>query len=94
MIVNRRTFVAKRGRLHEAVELLKQEADKLGMGDSSRMYVPEIAPFDLLAIEMEFEDWEGYHAFWAEWSPGDAFWTQWYALTENGGTNEVWRVVE
>jgi hypothetical protein len=94
MIVNRRTFVAKRGHLQEAVALLKQEADKMGMGDSGRIYVPEIAPFDFIATEMEFKDWDAYHKFWGEWSPGEAFWTRWYALTENGGTNEVWRLVE
>jgi hypothetical protein len=94
MIVNRRTFVAKRGCLQEAAELLKHEVDKLGIGASGRIYVPEIAPFDAIATEIEFESWEAYHKFWTEWSPGEAFWTQWYALTENGGTNEVWRLVE
>ena len=94
MIVNRRTFVPKRGHLSEAVDLLRQEADKLGMGDVPRIYVPEIAPFDVIVTEMEFEDWEAYHKFWAEWAPGEAFWTRWMALTENGGTNEVWRLVK
>ena len=29
MIVNRRTFIAKRGHLQEAAALLRQEADKM-----------------------------------------------------------------
>jgi hypothetical protein len=93
VIVNRRTFVTKRGHQQEAVALLKQEADKME-GVSGRIYVPEIAPFDTFVAEMEFEDWDAYHKFWSEWSPGEAFWTRWYALTENGGGNEVWRLVE
>ena len=56
--------------------------------------MPEIAPFDTIVAETEFKDWDAYHKFWEEWSPGEAFWTRWYALTENGGTNEVWRLVE
>ena len=93
MIVNRRTFVAKRGHQQEAAEFLKQETDKIE-GVPVRIYRPEIAPFDTFVAEAEFEDWDAYHKFWAEWSPGEAFWARWYALTENGGTNEVWRLVE
>ena len=94
MIVNRRTFIAKRGQLQATVGMLKEAKEMAGNPESMRIYVPEIAPFDVIAAEMEFENWDAYHKFWAEWSPGEAFWTQWHALTENGGTNEVWRLVE
>ena len=94
MIVNRRTFMPKRGRLEEAAEWLRKEGAKMGMLDFLRISVPEIAPLDILVVETEFENWEQYHKFWAEWSPGDEFWAKWYSLTENGGTNEVWRLVE
>ncbi|MBN1935050.1 MAG: hypothetical protein JW934_10315 [Anaerolineae bacterium] len=94
MIVNRRTFVAKRGCLQEAAEMLNQEAEKMGLKSSFRLYVPEVAPFDVIAVEIEFENWEQYHKTWAEWSPGDAFWSKWYACTESGGVNEVWSLVK
>jgi hypothetical protein len=94
MIVNRRTFVAKRGQYQAAVGMLKEAKEIASNPDSMRIYVPEIAPFDIIAVELEFEDWEQYHKFWAEWSPGEAFWEKWYALTNNGGTNEVWNLVD
>jgi len=94
MIVNRRTFVPKRGYLGEAAELLKQASHKGAFPVTARMYVPDIAPFDVLAVELEFKDWDQYHKYWAEWSPGEAFWKKWYAITENGGTNEVWRLLD
>jgi len=95
MIVNRRTFVAKRGHIEEACELLAKERRHSGVVPGAmRIYVPEIAPFDTIVLELEFEDWEQYHRMWAEWSPGEAFWEKWYAVTEGGGTNAVWRLVE
>ena len=100
MIVNRRTFVAKRGHLDDAVALLKEAIDTaLEATDSpgtARFYLPEIAPFDILAVELEYEDWDHYHGALAEWAQvvTEKFWEQWFAVTENGGTNEVWRIVE
>jgi hypothetical protein len=94
VIVNRRTFVYKRGCQQKAAELLRQAKEMAGNVGSIRIYVPEIAPFSTIAVELEFEDWDQYHKFWAESSPGDAFWAEWYAATESGGSNEVWRLVE
>jgi hypothetical protein len=94
MIVNRRTFVPKRGHLGEAVALLKEAGETNKHVVTARMYVPEIAPFDVIAVEVEFESWDQYHTYWAQWSPGDGFWEKWYAITENGGSNEVWQLIE
>lgn len=94
MIVNRRTFVAKRGKIREVTELLTKVVETANLPGAARIYIPEIAPFDVVVTETEFEDWDQYHKFWAEWDPGEAFWQKWFALTENGGTNEVWRLAE
>jgi hypothetical protein len=93
MIVDRRTFTYKRGHQQEAIELLQQAKEMAQSTRPIRIYVSEIAPFDTIVTEIEFEDWEEYHEFWAEWSPGDAFWEKWYAATESGGSHEVWRLV-
>jgi hypothetical protein len=94
MIVNRRTFIVRRGCLQELTELIQEQRDKSNAPGTVRAYVPEVAPFDTIVIDFEFEDWAHYHQAWGEWSPGEAFWEKWYALTGNGGTNEVWRLVE
>jgi len=95
MLVNRRTFVVKRGRLEEAVALFMAEGERIGI--TGRIYVPETGSFDTIAMEREFESLEEYERLWSEYfaSPEAAqFQEKWYDLTETGGTNEIWRLVE
>ena len=95
MIVNRRTFVVKRGCMEEAVALLV--ADRERIGGKHRIYVSNIGPFDTIAIELEGENLEEYEKGWAEWgaTPEAAtFLEKWHDLTESGGTNEIWTLVE
>ena len=94
MIVHRRTFVAKRGRLREAAEFVKRGAEQMGIQATVRVYISQIGPFDSFVGEAEFEDWDQYSAFRAAEQYDDAFWEEWFALTENGGTNEVWQLLE
>jgi hypothetical protein len=95
MLVNRRTFIVKRG-AYDALLALLQEAVRES-GGNGRILVPEIAPFDQLVVEAEFESLAAYEQFWSNW--GDqpttpAFMERWFTLTESGGTNEIWRLVE
>ena len=95
MLVNRRTFVVKRGCMEELVALLVADREQTGI--AYRLYTPDIGPFDVIAIEVEFENLEAYEKGWAEWfarPENAAFMEKWYALTESGGNNEIWTLVE
>lgn len=94
MIINRRTFVVKRGCFEQLAEMLKKEAKRINLQNIYRIYEPDVAPFDILAFEMEFENWDQYHKHWEEWTPPEGFWEKWFSLTESGGTNEIWRLFE
>ena len=55
MLVNRRTFYVKKGRLEEAVALLMAAiAQFTGYTRASRIYTPEIGAFDVVAVEWEY----------------------------------------
>lgn len=95
MLVNRRTFIVRRG-AYDALLTLLQEAVREG-GGNARILVPEVAPFDQLVVEAEFENLAAYEQFWTDWASQPttaAFMERWYTLTESGGTNEIWRVAE
>ena len=95
MIVNRRTFVARRGRLKEAVALNQAEMERTD--STARLYVSETGSFDTIAMEFEFENLKEYEKSWAEYfaSPEAApFLEEWTEITETGGTNEIWRLVK
>ena len=94
MIVNRRTIVAKRGHLEQVAKMLVDMCREMGLGKAARILVAEAGPFDQVAMEIEFDTWEAYHKFTAEIPTDPESWKQWYAITEAGGANEVWRVVE
>ena len=95
MIVNRLTVTVKQGRMEEFAELLK-ERRKQG-GYNVRLYQSHLGTRDQIAYEFEFEDYAAY----------DKFFTEWYALpdtpaileksndmTNAGGTNELWWLIE
>ena len=93
MIVNRRTFSIKRPRMQETVDLLRAQRKESSHPHATRIYTSNIAPFDILAFEIEFESLAGYEKFWADFSarPETAeFMSKWYELTEGGGANEIW----
>ena len=93
MIVNRRTFTYKRGCQQATVELLKEAREMVSDMGAFRIYAPEIAPFSVVAIEIEFEDWAQYHAFWGQSKGTEEWWEKWYSVTETGGSNEVWKLI-
>ncbi len=93
MIVNRRTFIPKRGCYDQLVELYKTMRDHYG--GKGRILVPEFGPFDVLVIEIEYPNMEEYNKFWADIGQDAefaSFFEKHMALTENGGTNEIWTV--
>ena len=95
MIVNRRTFITKRGHLKEAVALNRSEMERTN--STARVYVSETGLFDTIAMEFEFENLGEYEKTWVEYfaSPEAAsFLEKWAEVTEPGGTNEIWRLVK
>lgn len=89
-VVNRRTFIIKRGHLQEAVELLKREAsDEI----VHRIYVSHYGPFDNVVLDVEFNSVTEMEQIWTNWFASEsaqAFGERWAAITETGGSNEVW----
>ncbi len=95
MIVNRRTFVAKRGCMEDLVAMMKAEQERLNIPSTFRVYTPRIAPFDFVAMELEFGSLEDYEKFWTDWEARPEtveFMEKFNKLTESGGTNEIWNL--
>lgn len=92
MIVNRRTFIPKRGMQDKVVELIKKGEVYVPFKVPYRIYTPNIAPFDVIAFELEFKDVAEHERFWAGWfeKAPENWMMDWFAVTENGGTNEIW----
>jgi len=97
MLMNRRTFVVKRGRMEEAIKLLQAEAQRSSRKNHSRIYTPEVAAFDVICAEIDFDNLSQYEQYWADYfeqPEAAAFLERWVELTETGGTNEIWQLVE
>jgi hypothetical protein len=95
MIVNRRTFIVKRGHMDEVIALIQAEFKRTNT--APRLYVPETGTFNTIAMEWEIENLADYEKSWAEYfaSPETAkFMEKWNELTETGGTNEIWKLVK
>jgi hypothetical protein len=105
MLVNRRTFISKPGRLDEAVALLqeaRQVAQSVGFADTQiRIYATELGPFDTVILETEHEHFAAYERDWdaifSNPTVADQlkeWFTRWSQVAAPGGSNEIWRVVE
>ena len=97
MIVSRVTMNMKPGRMEEAAALLKAEIDRSRPSSVHRVYVPNIAPFDVLAAEDEWESLAESEKWWAEYAAGPGFadfQNHWVELDAGGGTHEYWNLVE
>ena len=95
MIVDRRTFVVKKGRMDEAVALAAEERSRID--GTYRIYRPTIGPIDVVAFEFEGGSLADNERGWVEWSatPEAAeFIKKWNELTEPGGSIEIWTLVE
>ena len=92
MIVNRREFSIKGGRMDEAVAWFRA----LVFPKPIRLQQSASGTFGLLAIEIEYESMAEYEKLMAEWvarpdTPGRL--TKWNELAK-GGQNEFWRTIE
>ena len=101
MIVNRRTFTVKPGRMQEAVESVVKETaaekERGGYSGTVRIYTSSIGQFDQLAVEWEYESLAEYEKAWAEWGarPTTAeFMEKWIELVKAGGINEIWDLAD
>lgn len=83
--------------MQKALELLKAEVKRTNYPIPMRLYGPLIGGFDILALESEYESLEAYEKDMAEYftSPeAAAFQEKLYELTEVGGAEEFWVLVE
>ncbi len=96
MLVNRRTFIAKRGCFSDVAALLKEAADLVGLPRPARIYLSEVGSFDTIAIEAEYENYAEYERFMAlhDTKLSAQWWEKWFAVTESGGRNEIWKLLD
>lgn len=90
-IINRRTYVADRGKFQEAIELLRGATKDARY--KYRICSSYYGAFDAIALEVEFESVAQMEEAWAEVNAQPAmaeFLNKWYAATFSGGSNEVW----
>mgnify|MGYP003574820365 CR=1 FL=1 len=95
MIVQRMNVNAKKGRILELIEFLKE--DRKRGGYNYRLYQSNLGTFEQVSIELEFDDLAAHEKFWAEWNAlpeTPAFFKKWDELTKSGGTNEIWSLIE
>ncbi len=95
MIVNRRTFMVKKGCAAKVVELLKTATAGMEESPVVRVYEWYISPSDQVTWEAEFEDLETYAKFskaWVETAKRSDILSKFNELTVSGGTSEILRV--
>jgi hypothetical protein len=94
MIVNRRSFIVKKGCSEKVVKLLGTVVDGKNK-PVVRIYSGFISPSDQVVWEAEFENLEAYTKFSTEWTASKKRATilkKFEELTESGGSSEIWRV--
>jgi hypothetical protein len=93
MIVNRRTFLVKKGKLDELVTMLADSRKLAKNTYSMRIYHSMFGPFDSVAVELEFKDMDEMARSQEEMmvlpDPA-AFMAKFDELTVPGGSNEIW----
>jgi len=95
MIVNRRTFIAKKGHMDEAIAMMKRIWAEMDPQRRVRFYRSSLGPFDTIVWEAEYDSLTEYDKAMAAVDPR---WMaenlpKWHAVTEVGGANEIWDVV-
>ena len=96
MIVQRITFIPKRGQQNKVVELIKSGEAYVPFQVPYRVLLSLLGPSDFVAFELDFKDFAEFDRFWTGWNEKvtESFWKEWYDATENGGSNEIWQVAE
>lgn len=91
MLVNRWTFQIKPGRMDEAIEVINILRE-----DFVRVYQAGIGKTDQLCVELEFENYTAYEAFWQGWSERPEvknFLEAWPTLLQTSAIQETWHLV-
>jgi hypothetical protein len=104
MLVNRRTFIIKKPYFEEALTLLVEYRELVKLVDfnaTMRVYASEIGSFDTLACELETASLGEFERTLAVFQQHPtaairlpAWFKRWQEITEPGGMNEFWRLVE
>jgi hypothetical protein len=104
MLVNRRTFIVKKPYFEEALTLLVEYRQLAQLVDSTavmRVYASEIGPFDTIACELECASFGAFERALTEFQEHPAivarlpeWFKRWQEITEPGGMNAFWRLVE
>lgn len=95
MIVNRRSLIVKKGCSEKVVELLQTIKGQFSQINVARIYEGYVSPCDQVIWEAEFENIEKYAEFSAAWRDSPqrhSILDEFSALTESGGTSEIWQV--
>ena len=95
MIVNRRTFIVKKGCAGKVVKLLLSVTEGMNEAPVTRVYEWYISPSDQVTWEAEFEDLEAYAQFSKNWNADpkrNAILAEFNDLTVSGGTSEILKV--
>jgi hypothetical protein len=95
MIVNRRTFSVKQGKIEELVSVLIDGGDVLSDTPNYRILVSSIGAFDRVSLELEFESLAQYESWWDAWnaSPNsEAVMERFLPCVDPGGVNEIWEI--
>ncbi len=95
MIVNRRTFIVKKGCAGKVVKLLLSVNEGMKEAPVTRVYEWYISPSDQVTWEAEFKDLEDYARFskaWVETAKRSDILSQFNDLTVSGGNSEILRL--
>ena len=95
MLVDRRILNVAHGKMDEALALLAEERTRLDLEQSARIYRPNVATFDQIIVEFEFDGWAEMEEFWNRWQTtgAEAFFTKWVEVAVAGGQRELWETV-
>jgi hypothetical protein len=98
MLVYRETYIVKRGKMKEAVDMVMKAIKGFAWPHPMRTYSPRISPLSILTWEIEVESLADVEKMLAAWAahaakPEFAGLTKgWNDLLESGGAYEIWEV--
>jgi len=93
VIVQRMTWKVKRGCMEELVALAKSVRESSGW--TGRILTDLVGRHDTVVTDHEFGSLAEMDEFWAEWRANadyPAFAEKWFAVTERGGTTDIWNL--
>ena len=97
MIINRRTFSVKVGKMDEIVAVLSSGGDIVSDRPAGRILVSSIGTFDRVSLELEFESLAHYETWWQTWNESSAsedVMQRFNACIDPCGVNEIWEVAD